>query len=213
MKRIYLNFLLRFLSPSSNFQKMMFTSYFYILNFVYLKLFFNCLGALKEKILPADWKGTHLVMAGGYDERVTENKEHYLELRCRAEELHLTDNITFLRSFTDAQKLTLLDACTCLLYTPSNEHFGIVPIEAMYMSRPVIAVNSGGPLETVSDGQTGFLCPPEADHFATAMTKFVQDATLRDKLGKQGHKRVVDRFSFKAFGDKLHSVVTELHQS
>ncbi|XP_071846256.1 alpha-1,3/1,6-mannosyltransferase ALG2-like [Apostichopus japonicus] len=178
-----------------------------------LALAIESFGALKEKISPADWKGTHLVMAGGYDERVTENKEHYLELRCRAEELHLTDNITFLRSFTDAQKLTLLDACTCLLYTPSNEHFGIVPIEAMYMSRPVIAVNSGGPLETVSDGQTGFLCPPEADHFATAMTKFVQDATLRDKLGKQGHKRVVDRFSFKAFGDKLHSVVTELHQS
>lgn len=160
-----------------------------------------------------DWMRIHLVMAGGYDERVTENKEHYLELRCRAEELGLTNNITFLRSFTDAQKLTLLDACTCLLYTPSNEHFGIVPIEAMYMSRPVIAVNSGGPLETVSDTETGFLCEPEAASFAKAMLKFISDPTLRDKFGKKGHKRVVDRFSFKAFGDNLHKVVTKLYKS
>ena len=59
------------------------------------------------------------------------------------------DNIVFLCSFTDEEKIFLLTSATCLLYTPSNEHFGIVPIEAMFMKLPVIACNSGGPLETV----------------------------------------------------------------
>ncbi|TXH61693.1 MAG: glycosyltransferase, partial [Thiothrix sp.] len=31
------------------------------------------------------------------------------------------------------------------LYTPEKEHFGIVPIEAMFNNAPVIACNSGGP--------------------------------------------------------------------
>jgi hypothetical protein len=39
--------------------------------------------------------------------------------------------ILFVRSFTDRQKLTLLTASTAVLYTPENEHFGIVPIEGM----------------------------------------------------------------------------------
>jgi len=33
---------------------------------------------------------------------------------------------------SDAEKVALIRACTCLLYTPSNEHFGITPLEAMY---------------------------------------------------------------------------------
>ena len=41
------------------------------------------------------------------------------------------------RSFSDAEKLELLSAAAVLIYTPENEHFGIVPIEAMAASRPV----------------------------------------------------------------------------
>ena len=42
--------------------------------------------------------------------------------------LSAVDNATF-KGFSDAEKLALLARCSCLLYTPSNEHFGIVPIE------------------------------------------------------------------------------------
>ena len=86
---------------------------------------------------------------GGYDDRVEENKRHYLELERLATTLGIKDNVTFKRSFSDYEKVILLQSATCLLYTPSNEHFGIVPIEAMFMKCPVIACNSGGPLETV----------------------------------------------------------------
>lgn len=39
----------------------------------------------------------------------------------------------------------LLQNCLAVLYTPEREHFGIVPVEAMYNEAPVIACNSGGP--------------------------------------------------------------------
>ena len=86
---------------------------------------------------------------GGYDDRVEENKSHFLELETLANSHGLSSKITFMRSFSDKEKIALLLKATCLLYTPSDEHFGIVPIEAMFMKCPVIACNSGGPLETV----------------------------------------------------------------
>ena len=84
-------------------------------------------------------------------------------------------SILITRCHSDEVKVGLLHRSECLLYTPSNEHFGITPLEAMYLGRPVIAVNSGGPLETVRasenvnervEEQTGFLCKPEPKAFA-----------------------------------------------
>lgn len=56
-----------------------------------------------------------------------------------------------------SERSQLLRHSQCLLYTPENEHFGIVPVEAMYCNTPVIACNSGGPMESVKHGVTGFL--------------------------------------------------------
>ena len=96
----------------------------------------------------------HLVIAGGYDERVNENVEHYKELVSMVKSHNLSRHVTFLRSFTDEEKTSLLRD-VAVLYTPHNEHFGIVPLECMSAGRPVIAVNSGGPTETVVNDVTG----------------------------------------------------------
>ena len=152
-----------------------------------------------------------ILFLGGYDERVTENKEHYLELCKLAEQYNLSSKVTFVRSFSDTQKLSLLNQCTCLIYTPSHEHFGIVPIEAMYMKRPVIAVNSGGPLETVLDGLTGFLCDPDAESFALAMQKFLKNPSLSSTLGNAGKENVIKKFSFDVFAQHLHNIVCCLY--
>lgn len=67
----------------------------------------------------------------------------------------VSGSVIFLRSFTEHQRSVLLDRCSTVLYTPSNEHFGIVPVECMYARRPVIACNNGGPLESVKHRVTG----------------------------------------------------------
>jgi len=51
-----------------------------------------------------------------------------------------------------------------LLYTPDREHFGIVPLEAMQLGLPVIAVNTGGPTETIRHQTTGYLCRQVIPH-------------------------------------------------
>ncbi len=53
----------------------------------------------------------------------------------------------------DLQKLYL--GATALLYPVEDEDFGIVPVEAMGYGLPVLAHRSGGPQETIVDGETG----------------------------------------------------------
>lgn len=78
-------------------------------------------------------------------------------------ELGISNEVVFLPSISSEKKADLLSRCLCVLYTPEDEHFGIVPLEAMAAGKPVLACNSGGPVESIVDGVTGFLCAPVAE--------------------------------------------------
>ncbi|EDQ89193.1 uncharacterized protein MONBRDRAFT_37048 [Monosiga brevicollis MX1] len=157
---------------------------------------------LKQLVTPAQWEACHLVMAGGYDPRLPENVEYFAELSAFANS-RLPGKVTFLRSFSDEEKLILLRRCCALVYTPENEHFGICPVEAMYMSKPVVAVNSGGPMESVAavplehaaelPGRSGFLCASDPKNLAQAMIRLVQEPNLSSDLGRNGKQRVAEK--------------------
>jgi alpha-1,3/alpha-1,6-mannosyltransferase len=56
-----------------------------------------------------------------------------------------------------------------------NEHFGMVPLEAMAAQRAVVACASGGPMESIVEGVTGYLCAPTPAAFADAAARLLQD--------------------------------------
>ena len=125
--------------------------------------------------------------------------------------MEIGDFVIFKRSMSDRDKVRLLKTSKGLIYTPSGEHFGIVPVEAMYMRLPVIAVNNGGPTETVVDGETGYLCQPDPESFANAMNKLIEGGDqLKKTLGDNGHQRVLQNFSFDAFALKLDFFVKQV---
>jgi alpha-1,3/alpha-1,6-mannosyltransferase len=107
------------------------------------------------------------------------------------------------------QRTLLLAACRAVVYTPQHEHFGIVPLEAMASSRPVIAVNSGGPTESVVSGSTGFLCEPTPAAFAEAYQQLL-DGKKATKMGQTARQHVIDKFSRASFGASLNSQVQQL---
>lgn len=63
-------------------------------------------------------------------------------------------NIEFLGYLSDQETSDYYRRCRALIF-PSEEDFGITPLEAMASGRPVIAYRSGGALETVVENRTG----------------------------------------------------------
>ena len=106
---------------------------------------------------------------------------------------------------TDEQKMELLYSSNALLYTPPNEHFGIVPLEGMYCGLPVIALDSGGPVETVTrDGTAGVLVPNDVHAFSEAMAAMVRAGKrTAQQMGMEGRMKVSTNFSFTSFAEQL----------
>ena len=175
-----------------------------------LGLAVEALAELKKYLTDEEYQKVYLIMAGGYDKRVEENVEHYLELIGLADELHVTDKVIFLRSPSDVDKVSILNHCKALLYTPLNEHFGIVPLEAMYTSKPVIAHNSGGPKESVIPGVTGFLVDLSGDAFASKIAYLIKNPKRVQEFGIEGKDRFMKTFSFTAFSGQLDEAVKDL---
>lgn len=167
-----------------------------------LELAINSLSELRSLISAEHFAKVHLVIAGGYDPENIANALYFRKLVELTHQKDLIVKVTFLKSPSDAVKTQLLQCCNCLLYTPSNEHFGIVPLEAMAAGKPVIACNSGGPKETVLHKETGLLCDGNAPSMASAMQKVLSDEDETLQMGLKGLKRLNNKFSYKAFCDR-----------
>lgn len=75
------------------------------------------------------------------------------------------------------------------------EGFGRPLIEAMAMSRPVVASDIGPSREILGEG-TGALVPPaDPQGLAAALIRFLNDATAREEAGRRGRLRVENGFT------------------
>jgi alpha-1,3/alpha-1,6-mannosyltransferase len=168
-----------------------------------LELAVEAFALLDEKLR----RSLHLVLAGGFDDRVEENARVYGELERLVSRLGLKESVSLVKNLNQESKLQMLQFCIALVYTPPNEHFGIVPLEAMVLGRPVVASNSGGPTETVADEQTGFLCEDNAASFARAMRLLAENEERAASMGKRAAERVRELFGPAAFKRQLANLV------
>lgn len=170
-----------------------------------------------------------LIGTGGYDNRVSENVFYHKELDKLARSLDLKTattktivsalnvpddvDVLFLLSVPNALKEMLLKSARLLIYTPSNEHFGIVPLEAMLAGVPVLAANTGGPLETVVDGETGWLRSPDnPEAWTEVMNKVLNRMSDKDvkKMGEAGRSRVKREFSHVKMAERLDEIIDDM---
>jgi glycosyltransferase involved in cell wall biosynthesis len=116
------------------------------------------------------------------------------ELRRRIEGAGLEGRVQLAGRVPDEDLIELYRGALGVYYGPFDEDFGYVTLEAMAVGRPVVATSdSGGPLEFVQDGETGFVAPPKPRGIASAFDRLHARRDGLPAMGLAGRKVVEER--------------------
>jgi glycosyltransferase involved in cell wall biosynthesis len=129
-------------------------------------------------------------------------------LEAQARDLRIAHRVVFTGRRDDVPAVTAaLDVAVLPSY---REAQGLSILEAMALSRPVVASNVGGIPEMITDGETGLLVPPhDADALATAIIRLLRDHPYADMLGRAGHDLVHDRFCIELMVGAIQTIYDE----
>lgn len=120
--------------------------------------------------------------------------------------------------------IQLYSNCSVFCCPSVYEPFGIINLEAMACKAPVVASATGGILEVVVDGVTGYLVPFDQDpvtsfplhpdafsrDLAQKLSALLADPDKARRFGEAGRKRVEEKFSWTAIADRTIELYREL---
>ena len=150
--------------------------------------------------------GFRLIIAGVVDAK---SRPYYQQLQ---QEAQLVQQVQFRVFPSDVELASLYRECYAVLFTAFNEDWGIVPLEAMSFGKPVIAVNRGGPRESIEHGRSGFLEEPEPEAFARRMAELVKNPEMASWMGRIGVARA-RQFSWETFNNRIDREIDVLGTS
>ena len=91
-----------------------------------------------------------------------------------------------------------------------NETFGLVILEAMQQSTPVITTDVGGIPDIVIDGKTGLLVKQQdSSALAEKIKLLIDNKSLREELGKAGFEHFKQNFNIHKFESKMLSILSK----
>jgi len=109
-------------------------------------------------------------------------------LRALAGQLGIEDRVQFIGRISDAEMIDHLARCRAVAFTPFNEDYGFVTVEAYMCGKAVVTCkDSGGPSELVKDGETGYVTDPNPEALANALSALMRDKNLAQRMGEAGH--------------------------
>ncbi|HET9733276.1 MAG TPA: glycosyltransferase family 4 protein [Acidimicrobiales bacterium] len=114
--------------------------------------------------------------------------------------LGLGGAVRFVSGVSDEDIVRLYAEAEVAVVPSLYEGFSLPAVEAMACGVPVVATTGGALPEVVGDdGVTGLLVPPgDPGALASALSRALDDAGLRDRLGRAGRDRVLERFTWRA---------------
>jgi glycosyltransferase involved in cell wall biosynthesis len=114
-------------------------------------------------------------------------------LRALARELGIAEAVRFIGHVSPIQGA--IEDSAIIVVPSMGEGFGMVALEAMERSRPVIAAAIGGLGELISDGETGLLVEPGvAAPLQRAIVELAGDLGRAAEMGRAGRRRAISEF-------------------
>ena len=184
--------------PSSGIVKILFLS-----NLMKAKGVFVLLEAckiLKEKQLPF-----HCTFIGGESDITSEIFQQKIT------ELGLTESVHYAGKKYGAEKELAFSEADIFAFPTLNETFGLVNLEAMQFSLPVVSTIEGGIPDVVEDGKTGFLVEKgNAAAFAEKLEILITNVDIRNQMGIAGKSRFESHFTLTTFENCFSSKIRKL---
>lgn len=126
------------------------------------------------------------------------------------EQLGLAGQVQLMGNVTDEVKFQVLDLSDVYLSTALHEGFGLVFLEAMECSLPIICNNNGGQTDFLVDGTTGFLTNVgDLDRFEQKIKVLFNNRELRIRMAKH-NKQLVNEFYISHCADKYIELFQEV---
>jgi glycosyltransferase involved in cell wall biosynthesis len=110
---------------------------------------------------------------------------------------------------SDEELRTIYQTSRLALCSSVNEPFGLVPLEAMACGTPVLAIKEGGFMETVRDGETGFLLDRDESLWARKIEACLADPAAMKEMGEAGRAEVLRRWTWGPFIERLEKIFSE----
>ncbi len=135
---------------------------------------------------------THEILDWAY-----ELKGYRERIFAQVEESGLNDRVV-MRSFDFFKELPQAYGMADIVVYPTSgeEPFGLVPLEAMASAKPIVVTRSGGLIESVVDGVTGFLIPKEDSALlADRLSALLSRPELVKCMGQNGRQHVEKAFT------------------
>ena len=105
----------------------------------------------------------------------------------------------------------ILRAADVLVSTSTEEPFGLVILEAQACGLPVVSSASGGPLDFVTDGETGLLVPPgDPAATAAAIGRLLEDADLLATIKVNARALVERSFTAQVRAQRISDMYTKV---
>ncbi len=153
-----------------------------------------------QKLLRERGHSMHTLIVGG--DAYGLSSEYADSLPELVSQLGLSDEVTMTGQVPDAGPY--IDEMDILVNASDPEPFGIVLLEGMARGVAVVAVNSGGPPEIITDGRTGVLAPSGDPHaLADALEPLLASPDLRREIGAAGRERFMSDFTDGAMRERF----------
>lgn len=133
------------------------------------------------------------------------------QVRAVATDLGIVDLIEIL-GWVGAEEKRCQFAYAQVFVLPSfHEGLPMAMLEAMAHAKPVVVTPVGGIPEAVQDGQQGLLVPAgDAPALAAALSRLLEDAPLRESMGRSAQCRVAERYSTDIVIDHVSALYEDL---
>jgi len=129
-------------------------------------------------------------------------------LRVMAEQLGVGDRITWHPLLTQEELAALYRSAAIHVIPAIEEGLGMTAVESLLSETPVVAFDSGGVPDIVVPEKTGLLVPPgDVARLADAIDRLLDDATLRERLGRDGCEYARTRFGPDAVAREYASLL------